>query len=188
MVKNILYMTLINFLFQDKTYTSCFLVREFSMYRTQVLLPPTWKHTCNQAWPCSSVHLIFSQLMPVTWCSGLPLSSFSVFKRALQRVLLPKFSYPNWSEPYHKQEWIQWQVWMINIQTTSICFSFSRCTGSQKTLTILWNPQVHYHVHKIQQLAPIMSQMNSMNTLSSFTFNFWSSKSHIDFHCLGSSK
>jgi hypothetical protein len=56
--------------------------------------------------------------------------------------------------------------------------------ASQGLHNILWNPKVHYRVHKIHPLAPILSHTNSIHTtpsyLSKIYFNiihphtFWS--------------
>jgi len=40
--------------------------------------------------------------------------------------------------------------------------------ANQETPWILWNSEVHYHVHKSPLIVPIQSQMNPVNALPSF--------------------
>jgi hypothetical protein len=46
-------------------------------------------------------------------------------------------------------------------------------SASQEISCLSWNLKVHYRVHKILALAPILSQMNSIHTLISYLFNIF---------------
>jgi hypothetical protein len=58
-------------------------------------------------------------------------------------------------------------TWTWHKQQLHWAESIMRNSGSQEISCLLWNQKVHYHIHMISPLVPVLSQMNPFHILQS---------------------
>jgi hypothetical protein len=78
--------------------------------------------------------------------------------------------------PPYTWQYISAHIIRLDVGTNFIQLSPSweaTCSATQELLNILWNPKVHYRVHKSPPLVPILSQSNPVDTISSYLYKIY---------------
>jgi hypothetical protein len=55
----------------------------------------------------------------------------------------------------------------------------ANCAGTQELPSVLWNPKVHYRVHKSPPLVPILSQIDPIHTIPSYLSSILILSTHL---------
>jgi hypothetical protein len=135
-----------------------------------------------------TVHLTYEEFLLVSLLLSLGIWGYSAIYTRSEKVwhhpvqLLMHTSGSHGHLPSCKYSVASFFFWCTyNLLTTkelSPSWEGTNCAATQELPNILWNPKVHYHVHKSLSMVPILRQINPVHTTPSYIYKIRSNIIH----------